>query len=134
MTPTSYECNVVTDDTLIDKIESIDVKLHPRTSGDSTATRERLEITNISEEPIDLQGKTLEIDGSEKHRLSRELEPGASLLLVSQGTGSYVQKSNPPNYIVDLRLDELLLIDKKATIRIIDDNKIVLEKKFTCPN
>lgn len=91
--------------------------------------RERVTVTNLSEERRYVSGYTLAYSSGYEHAISGglTLEPRATLAIVSRGEGASVAESEPPTYYRDAALPELVLTDGEETVRLMnhDDEPVM---------
>lgn len=91
--------------------------------------RERVTVTNLSEERQYVSGYTVAYSSGYEYTISGglTLEPHATLAIVSQGEGASVAESEPPTYYQDAALPELVLTDDEETVRLLnhDDEPVV---------
>lgn len=96
--------------------------------------RERVLITNVSDESQYVSGYTLTYSSGYEYTLSGglSLEPQSTVAIVSQGAGDSVAESDPPTYYRNAALPELVLEDGTETVRLLNgEDEVVIEASYT---
>jgi len=109
---------------------TFEIKFEEGPADGPVVQRERVIVTNLSEDRQYVSGYTLAYSSGYEYTISGglTLEPHATLAIVSQGEEhSSVVESDPPTYYQTATLPELVLTDGEETVRLLnhDDEPLV---------